>query len=116
MHYFTINDGSNGDVRVDKNLLSRISGLDAVVRQMLREDLPIQLAAIRAALDSENLAAAKQHVHAVRGSAAFCKLDSLREAATVLEQALNERRKNADHTRAFENSVNTVLHALENYK
>lgn len=87
--------------------------LDEAVRRMLAEDLPGQLATIQRALEAGDLASARDGVHAVRGSAAFCRLIALRDAAERLETSLTRNDRNAGHTRAFENNVERVLHALE---
>ncbi|MBW3567190.1 MAG: Hpt domain-containing protein [Proteobacteria bacterium] len=87
--------------------------LDGAVRQMLREDLSAQLAAFRRALVDKRLKDARDEVHSVHGSAAFCRLESLRHAAAELEQSLNNNETNADHIRAFEINTNEVLRALE---
>lgn len=92
---------------------AQLHRLDEPVRRMLAEDLPEQLAAIQRALETGDLAAAREGVHAVRGSAAFCRLVALRDAAEQLETSLTRNDSNAGHTRAFENNVERVLHALE---
>ncbi|HEX7048217.1 MAG TPA: Hpt domain-containing protein [Gammaproteobacteria bacterium] len=97
-------------------LLASVRILDAPVRDMLAEDLPRQLAAIHTALGVADLATARLEVHAVRGSAAFCKLARLRDAAAALENSLINNEKNAEHIRAFENNIKSVLHALEHAK
>ncbi len=97
----------------DSDLNRLLHALDADVRRMLAEDLPLQLAAIRESLARGDLELARHDVHAVRGSAAFCKLAALREAATRLEISLTHNDRNAAHQRAFENNVERVLHALE---
>ena len=93
-----------------------VLGLDKPVRDMLADDLPQQREAVRKALDAGDLARARQEVHAVRGAAAFCKLAALRDAAAVLETSLLNNEKNAEKTRAFENNIENVLHALEHSK
>lgn len=90
--------------------------LDIAVRDMLAEDLPRQLHCIRNALDANDLAGACREVHAVRGSAAFCRLAGLRDAAAALETSLMKNEKDANRTRAFENNIENVLHALEQAK
>lgn len=91
---------------------TEIGELDDVVREMLREDLPAQLASFRDALARNDFALAASEVHAICGSAAFCKLELLRESAAVLEQSLKKNDRNADMIRAFESQVNAVLHLL----
>lgn len=95
------------------DIAAAVAALDLPVRAMLAEDLPRQREAIRDALNAENLASARLETHAVRGSAAFCKLAALRDAAATLEASLLNNEKNADAARAFENNIESVLHALE---
>jgi len=90
-----------------------ISALDPAVRAMLAEDLPQQMAAIRTALFEGSLGAAAEMVHSVHGSAAFCRLDALRESAAQLETDLKRNEKDAESISAFERNVSSVLHALE---
>lgn len=95
------------------DLRVQLLALDTSVRSMLAEDLPVQLAAIRQALAKGEFDKARHDVHAVRGSAAFCKLVALCHAATQLEASLARNDNNADQTRAFENNVERVLQVLE---
>lgn len=96
-----------------RDLVAVIPELDPAVRAMLAEDLPDQAECIRSALARNNLAAAINIVHSVHGSAAFCRLDALRESAARLEAELKNDEKNAESISAFENDVSRVLHALE---
>lgn len=68
-----------------ENMLRR---LHPTVRQMLREDLPVQQRAIAAAWEQQDLEELRQQVHKLNGSAAFCRLAELREACTQIEQQL----------------------------
>lgn len=95
------------------NLEEQLDRLDPPVRQMLAEDLPAQLAALRNALEQDRLETARQVVHTVRGSASFCKLQQLREAAAALEQSLLDEQEDTEITTAFTESVQRVIHALE---
>lgn len=91
---------------------SEICRLDDAVRGMLREDLPAQLAAFRKALAADDVLRAVAEVHAIHGSAAFCRLESLRQAAASLEQSLKNNNMNAELIRAFEHQVNAVIGQL----
>lgn len=103
-------------VEPSAEIVAALRVLDVPVRRMLADDLPRQLAAIRNALDAGDLVAARLEVHAVHGAAAFCKLGELRDAAAALESALVDNEKNAERTRAFEDNMKSVLHALEHAK
>lgn len=92
---------------------TEISKLDDAVRMMLREDLPVQLSAVHSAIAQGDLVQAASNVHTIHGSAAFCRLESLRQAAATLEQSLKQNEKNAEQIRAFDNHVNAVLRLLD---
>lgn len=64
--------------------------LDATVQEMLAEDLPAQLQAARLAARAGNADAAMAEVHSIRGSAGFCKLERLYEAASQAEEFLRD--------------------------
>jgi HPt (histidine-containing phosphotransfer) domain-containing protein len=90
-----------------------ITELDPAVRAMLAEDLPEQAESIRNALARNDLVTAISTVHSLHGSAAFCRLDALRESSARLEAELKKKEKNAETISAFESDVKRVLHALE---
>ena len=101
---------------VEREPAVSIAALDTAVRAMLTEDLPQQAAGIREALSQNDLATAASLVHSVHGSAAFCRLDALRESAARLETDLKNNQKNADLINAFETDLANVLHALGHEK
>lgn len=68
-----------------------IRKLDAAVKAMLCEDLPEQLARARQAMAQGNVEAAIAEVHSIRGSAGFCKLGHLHQAAASAETKLREQ-------------------------
>lgn len=65
-----------------------LESLDDNVRDMLCEDLPAQFDAVTKALKDRNWSKAQQCAHDVNGTASFCRLEMLRQAALDLEQAL----------------------------
>ena len=67
-----------------------IAVLRPAIRQMLSEDLPAQWQAIESAWEDRDLAQLQQHVHKLNGSAAFCRLGSLRSLCTELELHLRD--------------------------
>ena len=87
--------------------------LEPTVKQMLQEDLPQHVTLFRDAWARNDLRAAQDQVHAVHGTAAFCKIDSLRETAARLEETLIKNSKNTDMAKAFEERVAQVLQQLK---
>lgn len=69
-------------------LENALHNLNPTVRQMLREDLPAQQAAIEAAWKQRDMDDLRQQVHKLNGSAAFCGLSQLRETCTQIELQL----------------------------
>ena len=101
---------------MEHGLVTSLAALDPAVRAMLAEDLPQQATGIRNALSQDDLATAISLVHSVHGSAAFCRLDALRESAARLETELKHNEKNAELISAFESNVSSVLIALGHEK
>lgn len=89
-----------------------IENLDLEVRQMLREDLPAQRDAVLAAITTGELRRARDLVHTVNGSASFCRLRELRDAATALEQQLDNDFAEEDAKSAFISAIDRTLSAL----
>ncbi|HLU61897.1 MAG TPA: Hpt domain-containing protein [Gammaproteobacteria bacterium] len=81
---------------------------------MLAEDLPQQLQAFRNALIAGDLVGAAQVVHAIRGSASFCRLGELSFAATALEESLQKSRAEESLVAVFEARIEDVLAMLDN--
>lgn len=86
--------------------------LDPAVSAMLREDLPKQLQQIESSLHSNELGNARDLVHSVHGSAAFCKLNELRDTAARLENALLNNNKNDQLVHAFMLEAKKIIAAL----
>ncbi len=77
------------DSSADPNSIkAALDALEPDIREMLVEDLPAQLRDIDQLLVRGDLTAARDVVHTLHGSAAFCRLEDLREAADALESAL----------------------------
>lgn len=64
--------------------------MDAEVLEMLLEDLPQQQDLMNQAYGEQNLSQMIDQVHLIHGSAAFCGLSAIKEAAFVLENQLNQ--------------------------
>lgn len=71
--------------------LDELGKLDATVQTMLAEDLPAQLAAARHAIQAGRVEDAIAEIHSIRGSAGFCKLETLHRAAIHAEDCLREK-------------------------
>lgn len=92
---------------------TQIARLDPAVRDMLHEDLPGQLRTVHEALQADDLENAAKAVHVIHGSAAFCKLETLRLAARQLEDSLQNNQKNAELIGTFEDHLHEVLQRLK---
>ncbi|MGH8402618.1 MAG: ATP-binding protein, partial [Gammaproteobacteria bacterium] len=80
-------------LRSPEDMQADFAGLRPAIRQMLMEDLPIQLQAIETAWRDRNLQHLKEQVHKLNGSAAFCKLVRLHDVCEQLENHLRERQE-----------------------
>lgn len=67
-----------------------LSELDPDLRTSLRSDLESNSRDFHTALEQGDREAAFNHVHRINGSAAFCKLDGLRQACEALELPLRK--------------------------
>lgn len=63
---------------------------DPEMLQLLAEELPLQLEEVEVAFRSEDLAAAREAAHQLRGTAAFYHLGALRERGSELERRLRK--------------------------
>ena len=83
------------------------------IRSMLAEDLPVDRQRIEEAFQRHEWGTVREHVHRVKGSAAFCHLEALRAISTRIEDNLktpNPPDRNALRELSFE--VDQVLKAL----
>ena len=62
--------------------------LDKAILRMLLEDLPVQQDRMNTAYSEERQGPMREQVHLIHGSAAFCKLHSIEQAAASLERRL----------------------------
>jgi HPt (histidine-containing phosphotransfer) domain-containing protein len=96
--------------------MDSLKQLDATIRNMLAEDLPEQLSAALMAIDTKNYLQAKQIVHSIRGSAAFCKLYKLQSAASDLELVLTENRSDHKQVDIFAAAINEIITLINQQK
>lgn len=61
---------------------------DPQLLQLLREELPVQMRELEEALSKQQLAAAREAAHQLRGTAAFYHIESLKQSTSVMEQHL----------------------------
>lgn len=104
--------GTFGNIHADTDA-QPLRRLDPVVREMLVQDLPVALREARAALERQDLDQARQYVHSVRGSAAFCRLQAFAEQAAQLEDALQYKKEIATQFEQFEQQLQSILRELE---
>jgi two-component system sensor histidine kinase BarA len=70
--------------------LPSLPTLDPALMALLREDLSTQRAALAVAWEQTNRAALQSLAHKIHGSAAFCRLPALKNAAAALENHLRD--------------------------
>jgi two-component system, NarL family, sensor histidine kinase BarA len=98
------------------DIASALAGLRPEVRQMLAEDLPLQHEAVVTAWRSNDMRALREAVHKLHGTAAFCKLGTLKSRCAELEAALREGayEKAASLGDHLEDDVTAIRQALQN--
>lgn len=96
-------------------IASALSSLRPEVLQMLKEDLPNQHDAVIKAWRSNDMRALREAVHKLHGTAAFCKLGTLKGHCAELEAALREGayEKAASLGDLLEDDVMEIRQALE---
>ncbi|HET7651139.1 MAG TPA: ATP-binding protein [Gammaproteobacteria bacterium] len=72
------------------SISAALAGLRPEVREMLQDELPAQHEAVVAAWRTNDMRALRDAVHKLHGTAAFCKLDTLKCHCAELETALRE--------------------------
>ena len=84
------------------------------IRDMLREDLPGDLAKAQQAFTHGDWAALQDHVHRVNGSASFCHLWDLKALCTRIEDGLKHRQPPAPKLmQDYADEIARVMLALE---
>jgi len=72
--------GANDEIR------SALQALRPEIRSMLAEDLPLDGQRAEAAYAAKEWLALKEHVHRIKGSASFCRLEALKKACMRIEE------------------------------
>lgn len=72
--------GTSEDIR------SALDALRPEIRSMLAEDLPLDRQRSEAAYAANEWLALKEHVHHIKGSASFCRLEALKKACIRIEE------------------------------
>ncbi len=83
------------------------------IRSMLAEDLPVDRQRIEEAFQRQEWGTVREHVHRVKGSAGFCRLEALRTISTRIEDSLKTPNPpDPDALRELSREVDQVLKAL----
>lgn len=69
-----------------KDIRSALDALRPEIRSMLAEDLPLDRQRAEAAYVANQWLALKEHVHRIKGSASFCRLEALKKACIRIEE------------------------------
>ncbi|MCW8917660.1 MAG: Hpt domain-containing protein [Gammaproteobacteria bacterium] len=83
--------------------------------QMLQKELPDYLTAITQHHDSGNFAALLEVVHKLHGSATYCGVPALREAAATLERRLKQGAEDG-YSRDVDDIVREIRHLQQTPK
>lgn len=90
-----------------------LTALKPEIRSMLAEDLPVDRQRIEEAFHRHEWGTVREHVHRVKGSAAFCRLEALRSISTRIEDCLKTPSPpDSDDLRELSHEVDQVLKAL----
>jgi HPt (histidine-containing phosphotransfer) domain-containing protein len=72
----------------DSGLSAALAALQPEIRQMLAEDLPVDLQRCRDAFAATHWGELREYVHRIKGTASFCRLDDLKMVCTRIEEGL----------------------------
>lgn len=89
------------------------SALDALrpeIRSMLAEDLPLDRQRAESAYAAGEWLALKEHVHRIKGSASFCRLEALKKACMRIEEQVADGKPPAQE--AMDNFLAEISRAL----
>ena len=95
------------------DLQAALAALQPEIRQMLAEDLPVDLQRCRDAYAAQRWGELREYVHRIKGTASFCRLEALKGVCVQIETGLAT--ETPPHTEAmaeFSGRVETVLAAL----
>lgn len=73
----------------DSGLHAALAALQPEIRQMLAEDLPVDLQRCRDAFAATRWGELREYVHRIKGTASFCRLDALKQVCLRIEEGLS---------------------------
>ena len=73
-----------------EDIRSALDALRPEIRRMLAEDLPLDRQRAEAAYAANEWLALKEHVHRIKGSASFCRLEALKKACMHIEEQVTD--------------------------
>lgn len=82
--------GLRGDIMTqdDGGLGTALAALQPEIRQMLLEDLPVDLQRCQDAFAATRWGELREYVHRIKGTASFCRLDDLKRVCVHIEEGL----------------------------
>lgn len=72
----------------DSGLGEALAALPAEIRQMLAEDLPVDLQRCRDGFAGQRWGELREYVHRIKGTASFCRLEDLKRICVRIEEGL----------------------------
>jgi HPt (histidine-containing phosphotransfer) domain-containing protein len=75
-------------IQDDSGLSTALADLQPEIRQMLAEDLPVDLQRCRDAFAATRWGELREYVHRIKGTASFCRLDDLKQVCARIEEGL----------------------------
>lgn len=78
------------------DLQAALAALQPEIRQMLAEDLPVDLQRCRDAYAAQRWGELREYVHRIKGTASFCRLDALKDICVRIEDELAAERHPAN--------------------
>ena len=72
----------------DSGLAAALAALQPEIRQMLAEDLPVDLQRCRDGFAAQRWGELREYVHRIKGTASFCRLDDLKQICMRIETGL----------------------------
>ncbi len=78
------------------DMQAALAALQPEIRQMLAEDLPVDIQRCRDAYAAQRWGELREYVHRIKGTASFCRLDALKDICVKIEGGLVSERRPAD--------------------
>jgi HPt (histidine-containing phosphotransfer) domain-containing protein len=94
-------------------LTAALAALQPEIRQMLAEDLPVDAERSREAFAGQRWGQLREHIHRIKGTAQFCRLEALKLICAQIEDGLaSEKPPDMEAMAQFSREVEHVLGAL----